>query len=78
VLPLVVRTAEAMTGWLAPVYGGKLRLSFDADQLPGLASEREQLWKRLGEADFLTPDEKREAVGYQSLGAGSGITSEDS
>ena len=78
VLPLVVRTAEAMTGWLAPVYGGKLRLTFDADQLPGLASEREQLWKRLGEADFLTPDEKREAVGYQSLGAGSGITSEDS
>jgi phage portal protein BeeE len=29
-----------------------------------LAHERESLWRRVGEADFLSADEKREAVGY--------------
>jgi phage portal protein BeeE len=29
-----------------------------------LSLEREALWRRVNEADFLTPEEKREAVGY--------------
>ncbi len=62
VLPLVGRMAGALGGWLGPAWGGGLRLGFDLDAVE--APEREALWRRVGEADFLTPDEKRQAVGY--------------
>ncbi|WP_394890889.1 phage portal protein [Mesorhizobium sp. AaZ16] len=68
VLPLVARTAKDLSAWLTPVFGGGLRLWFDADRVDGLAAERDALWARLGAAEFLSDDEKREAVGYQPLG----------
>lgn len=64
VLPLVMRTASEFSAWLGPRYGDRLRLACDADQIDGLAAEREALWARLGAAEFLSDDEKREAVGY--------------
>ena len=36
----------------------------DLDAIEALAAERESLWRRVAGADFLTADEKREAVGY--------------
>ena len=68
VLPLVARTASALSGWLAPVFGRELRLGFDIDRIEGLAAEREALWSRVNAAGFLTDDEKREAVGYGAGG----------
>ncbi|MDS1134606.1 phage portal protein [Nitratireductor indicus] len=64
VLPMVGRVAKELSAWLKPVFGGELRLWYDADAMEGLSAEREALWKRLAAADFLTDDEKREAVGY--------------
>ncbi|RIK87101.1 MAG: phage portal protein [Hyphomicrobiales bacterium] len=64
VLPLVARTATEMSAWLGPRFGAELRLEPDADRIDGLAAEREALWARVGAADFLSDDEKREAVGY--------------
>jgi HK97 family phage portal protein len=66
VLPLAARVADEFSAWLAPVFGEKLRLSFDTDQIEGLAAERDSLWARVGAADFLSEDEKRAAVGYGS------------
>lgn len=67
VLPLVARTAQALTAWLQPVHGAGLKIDYDADRLPGLSAERDGLWARVGNADFLTDEEKREAVGYQRV-----------
>lgn len=67
VLPMVGRTIEALAGWLAPLHGEALRLRYDADQVDGLAVDRNALWARVSAADFLTDDEKREAVGYGRL-----------
>ena len=67
VLPLLARTLEALGGWLGPLWEEGLRLTFDADQVQGLAIERAALWERVGAASFLTDDEKREAVGYRPL-----------
>ena len=64
VVPLLSRTAAAFSAWLAGAYGETLRLEPDLDRLPGLASERDALWARVGAADFLSDAEKREAVGY--------------
>ncbi len=64
VLPIVQRTAKALSAWLAPAYGGALELRPDLDQVEALVPEREALWARLNASTFLTRDEKREAAGY--------------
>ncbi|MGD9783888.1 MAG: phage portal protein [Hyphomicrobiaceae bacterium] len=64
VLPLVNRTAKAMSMWLAPAWGGGLELRPDLDAIEALSSERDQLWTRLERAGFLSIDEKRAAAGY--------------
>ena len=74
VLPLVVRTAKAMSNWLGPAWGGGLELRPDLDAIEALSSERDQLWARLEKASFLDRDEKRWAAGYgASAGGGGGL-----
>ena len=84
VLPLVNRTARALSSWLSPAFatsnalGGRLRgaeppsanigLIPDLDRIEALAPERDALWKRLEAASFLTDDEKRAAAGYGAKG----------
>jgi phage portal protein BeeE len=41
-----------------------LRVETDRDRVDALSDERSQLWQRVSAADFLTDDEKRQAVGY--------------
>ena len=64
VIPLAKRTSEALAHWLSPAFGESLALGPDLDAIEALASERESLWRRVGGAEFLSADEKREAVGY--------------
>ena len=64
VLPLVAKTAKELSAWLAPAFGERLKLWYDADLVEGLTAERDSLWARVGAASFLSDDEKREMVGY--------------
>jgi HK97 family phage portal protein len=64
VLPLANRLADVLGGWLGPLFGSGLKLIADPDQVDALAADREMLWTRIGNAAFLTENEKREAVGY--------------
>jgi len=73
VLPLAQRTAGALAQWLAPVFGGDLRLAIDADRIEALAADRAALWTRVTEAPFLTINEKREAVGYAPVAGGDAL-----
>ena len=73
VLPLLGRIAAALGTWLAPAFGGGLRLSFDADQVDALSAEREAVWARVETATFLTVNEKRAAVGYGPVAGGDGL-----
>jgi HK97 family phage portal protein len=80
VLPLVARIAGAFSNWLGPAFGdaefaraGGLRLWFDADLVEALAADRAALWSRVAEADFLTVNEKRAAVGYEPVAGGDEI-----
>jgi len=70
VIPLVARTARALTNWLAPRFGEALRLSYDTDAIDALALERETVWNRLSDASFLTLNEKRAAAGYSPVPGG--------
>ncbi len=64
VVPLLTRTAASLSAWYGEASGEALRLEPDLDRLPGLSAERDALWERIGRADFLSDDEKRQAVGY--------------
>jgi HK97 family phage portal protein len=70
VLPLVGRTASQLTRWLAPRFGGNLRLGYDADSIAALAIDRESTWDKLNAATFLTMNEKRAAAGYSPVAGG--------
>ena len=74
VLPLISRTAKALTAWLKPAFSPSLTLSFNVDSIEALSVEREALWRRLEQASFLTADEKRNAVGYEPLAPGGSST----
>jgi len=77
VLPLVARTAKALSAWLAPgfdlgagPYAPALELKPDLDAVEALSTEREALWARVQASDFLTVNEKRAAVGYGAIDGG--------
>lgn len=69
VLPLVSRVTSAVAWWLSEHLGDEIALRADPDQVPALAEERDQQWKRIGEAVFLTEAEKRAALGLPPLAA---------
>jgi phage portal protein BeeE len=86
VLPLVSRTAKALSGWLAPAFAGDgsvaragdavpLELRPDLDAVEALSTEREALWERVRRSDFLTVNEKRAAVGYGAIDGGDQLVS---
>ncbi len=70
VLPLVNRTSSALCNWLDDSYGTELTLRPDLNNVEALAGERDARWQRISKADFLTPNEKREALGYGPLEEG--------
>ncbi|MCB1887771.1 MAG: phage portal protein, partial [Rhodocyclaceae bacterium] len=63
VLPLVAKVTAAVGHWLSGYAGAELALKPDLDQVPALASERDQQWARVAGADFLTEAEKRALLG---------------
>ena len=69
-LPLIDRVVAALNGWLAPGFGPDLRLEADKDAIPALAAEREAVWTRIGQAPFLTPNEKRAELGFAPIDGG--------
>jgi HK97 family phage portal protein len=69
-LPLLDHFVSALNHWLVPLFDPSLRLRYDPDKFPALASKRDHIWTVLNEADFLTLNEKRQALGYGPLPAG--------
>jgi HK97 family phage portal protein len=66
VLPLADKILAAIAQGLQPWFAG-LTLAVDFDQVTALSEDRERLWMQVGAADFLTPNEKRLAVGLEPL-----------
>jgi phage portal protein BeeE len=65
----VSKVSAGLGHWLAGFTGEAVALKPDPDQVPALASERDQQWARVSAADFLTQDEKRALLGLPKLGA---------
>ncbi len=61
-VPLVVRVAQELSGWLGPAFEGA-EVVPDFDSVEALAEDRAALWERVGNAGFLSDEEKRAMVG---------------
>lgn len=67
IIPLLDHLVDALNNWLVPKYDDKIQLTYDLDEVPALAPRRQILWEKIQQADFLTLNEKREALGYPPL-----------
>jgi len=63
VLPLVQRVAADLGAWLAPAFDGEFEIVPDVSQVEALAEDKSALWGRVGAADFLDENEKRDLLG---------------
>ena len=70
VLPLASKVLADVSHWLAGFSGEAMDVKVDLDQIPALASERDQQWARVGAAAFLTDAEKRRLLGLPALAEG--------
>ena len=75
ILPLVERSTQSLGLWLCRAFAPSqnLQLKCNLNAIPALADERGKLWQRIGRADFLTPNEKRKALGYSPLPEGDNL-----
>lgn len=66
ILPLLEMMTAEFNLALVPFFEDRqnLKLSYDTDAIPALWQRREALWKAMSQADFLTNEEKRAALGY--------------
>jgi phage portal protein BeeE len=73
ILPLLYKIVSELNNWLVPQFEEGLVLSINEDVIPALAPRREAMWNRLENADFLSYNEKRAAVGYGPAANGDDI-----
>jgi HK97 family phage portal protein len=67
VLPLLDTVTDALNNWLVPRYGDNLTLYYCRDSISALTPRRDGTWQRATQADFMTINEKRAAVGLSPL-----------
>lgn len=67
VLPLVGLLRDELNYWLTPLYGDDIELDMDLDGVEALSYRREKLWSRIKDANFMTLNEKRQALGLSEL-----------
>lgn len=63
ILPLLNVILSEVNRWFFPP-NSAYRFTYDVDQISAMALRRDPIWQRLKDADFLTEDEKRAAVGF--------------
>ncbi|CAO5678744.1 MAG: hypothetical protein NEHIOOID_00971 [Holosporales bacterium] len=74
ILPLFDLIIGEFNRWLCPHYNMNLHLAYDADRIPALTLRRESSWEKIAHVNFLTLNEKREAVGYGYIENGDNLS----
>lgn len=67
VIPLVESTVDSLNNWFHHYFDDNFELSYSVDNITALASRRDKIWERVGNADFLSINEKREMVGFPPI-----------
>jgi HK97 family phage portal protein len=69
ILPLMNYITDALDNWLMPMFGGGATLAVDVDAIDALQENRGEKFAYINASDCLTINEKREALGYEPIGA---------
>lgn len=69
IIPMLRLVADEMNRWLTPRFGEGIQLRPDIESIEALSFRMERRFEMVQQADFLTVDEKRQALGYEPLGA---------
>lgn len=67
ILPLMDLVVDELNRGIVREYDCNLKLSYNEDAIPALAIRRESSWEKIAHVDFLTVNEKRQAVGYGKM-----------
>lgn len=73
VLPLLQLIIGGLNRWLTPLYGEGLYLWYDEEMIPALEPLRKAKSDRINAAGYLSVNEKREAMGYDSIDGGDAV-----
>jgi hypothetical protein len=72
VLPILGQVCRGLSWWIGDAFGD-VAIRADTDDLPVFADERAADWQRIQATDFLTINEKREALGLKPITGGDQI-----
>lgn len=70
VIPLLEFLRWELNSWLVPLFGSDLMLDFDTDDIAALQEDKEKLWSRVQNANWLMVNEKRRATGFDDVDGG--------
>jgi HK97 family phage portal protein len=74
ILPLLDLISDELNSWLIPMYGDQgLELYYDHDSIAALDVRRSEKFAEISGAGFLTTNEKRELLGFDSIDGGDTI-----
>jgi HK97 family phage portal protein len=73
VLPFLESDLEDLNNWLPPLYGDDLFIWYDEDALAALEPRRKEKADRINAAMYMTVNEKRKAMGMDSVEGGDTI-----
>jgi len=69
-LPLLALYLEGLNRWLTPLYGDDLFLWYDEEMIPALEPLRKAKADRINSAEYMTINEKRQAMGLDDIDGG--------
>jgi HK97 family phage portal protein len=66
ILPILDNIRDEYNARLAPMFGDRLFIDYDRDQIDALAEDQAKVWERVQKSTFISVNEAREAVGYET------------
>lgn len=73
VLPLLDKIASSLNHGLVSEYRGPLELRYDLENVQALSPRRQARMERINATDFMTVNEKRQAIGLQTIEGGDAL-----
>lgn len=67
IIPLLSWIADELNRWTVIPFFPEMRVAINTDDITALQEDKEKSWKRTGEADWISINEKRASVGYEEL-----------
>ncbi|MEN9782145.1 MAG: hypothetical protein RL208_295, partial [Pseudomonadota bacterium] len=67
VIPIGNNILSSIANWLAQSYNiPSLKIELDADSVSALLEKRQQMWQTVNNSNFLSTQEKRNEIGFDS------------